>query len=399
MNKSSASSLESAPEEKIPTRDWILLPLLSVVTIIFLACSTELLGRWVLPASKTLAEDCMVSNDTATGMRGIPNAVCWDRVLDGEWTEYKFNSSGYRSDVDFGPKPEGTYRIAMVGTSFAAGLRVPVNETFAATLPAELSQRTGRKVELYNEGIVRRLPDVIAEHFNEVLKVKPDMILWIVTRSDVQSTAMIPKLQNNAKFEAENMFQRNWRLLKSEPFGTAVVDIFNYTHTSTMLRHYLYQSQYLYVKSYLMADDHEMGYLRAQPSAEWQKRLHQFDVDAAALTNEARKAGIPLVVVYLPRGQQAAMISMNDWPQDYDPFKLDDELRSIIERHGGIYLDILPDFRTIPHPERGFYRVEGHPNAQGHALISNLLAKELTGGAVPELRAADQPQTNLAQRR
>jgi len=105
------------------------------------------------------------------------------------------------------------------------------------------------------------------------------------------------------------------------------------------------------------------------------------------------------VVVYLPRGQQAAMISMNDWPQDYDPFKLDDELRSIIEHHGGIYLDILPDFRTIPHPERGFYRVEGHPNAQGHALISNLLAKELTGGAVPELRVADQPQTNLAQRR
>jgi len=399
MSETSVKLSPYTAEGKLSRSDWIVLPAFGLLTICLLAISTELFARWMLPASKTLAEDCMVSNDASTGMRGIPNAVCRDRILDAASTEYRFNSSGYRANEDFGPKPDGTFRIVMVGTSFATGLRVPVNETFAHLLPIELSEQTGRKVQLYNEAIVRRLPDVIAQHFNEVRKVNPDMILWIVTRSDVQSSAMIPKLEDQAKLKSENMFQRNWRLLKSEPLGTAIVDIFNHTHTSTLVRLILYQSQSMYVKTYLMGADSEIGYLRAQPSTEWQARLHQFDLATGEIAREAIAAHIPLVAVYLPRGPQAAMISMNEWPDGYDPFKLDNELRAIVERHGGAYIDILPEFRRIPNPERGFYRVEGHPNAQGHALISKLLAKELTGGAVPALSVPGLASQNLAMAR
>jgi len=384
------------PEDYVSLRDWIILPLLSIATVSLLAVATELIARAVLPASKSLAEDCMVSNDASTGTRGIPNAVCWDRVLDAELTEYRFNSSGYRSNEDFGPKPDGVFRIVMVGTSFATGLRVPVNETFAALLPAELSRRTGRKVQLYNEAIVRRLPDVIAQHFNEVLRVKPDMILWIVTRSDVQNTTMIPKPETGTGLKREKIFQRSWRLLKSEPFNVALVDIFDHTHTSTLIRHLLYQSQSTYVSSYLMGTDNEIGYLRAHPSVEWKRRLDQFDSAAGELEQESKAAGIPLVVVYIPRGPQAAMISMNDWPEGYDPYMLGNELRSIIVRHGGTYIDILPQFRSIPNPERGYYRVEGHPNALGHATIASLLTAELTSGVVPALTVADQPPPAFA---
>jgi len=383
-------------EEKIPCRDWIVLPALGLLTICLLAISTELFARWMLPVSKSLAEDCMVSNDASTGMRGIPNAVCRDRILDAESTEYRFNSSGYRANEDFGPKSDGTFRIVMVGTSFATGLRVPVNETFANLLPIELSQQTGRRVQLYNEAIVRRLPDVIAHHFNEVLKVDPDMILWIVTRSDVQSSAMIPKLEDHTKLNSESMFQKDWRFLKSEPLGKAIVDTFNHTRTATLVRHLLYQSQSMYVKSYLMGPDSEVGYLRAQLSTDWKTRLDQFDIAAGELERQSKQARIPLVAVYLPRGPQAAMISRNEWPDGYDPFELDNELRLIVERHGGTYIDILPEFRHIPNPERGFYRVEGHPNAQGHAVISNLLAKELTGGAVAALAVPGLARQDLA---
>lgn len=396
MSESLEQPSQHKAEARVPRRDWIILPALALLTICLLTVSTELVARAVLPASRMLAEDCMVSNDASTGMRGIPNAVCSDRVLDAETTEYRFNSSGYRSNEDFGPKPDGTFRIVMVGTSFATGLRVPVNETFATLLPAELSEQTGRKVQLYNEAIVRRLPDVIAEHFNEVRKVNPDMILWVVTRSDVQSTSMIPKLEDQTKLKSENMLQRNWRLLHSEPLGTAIVDMFNHTHTSTLVRHVLYQSQSTYVKSYLMGADSESGYLRAQFSPEWQARLHQFDLAAGELEQESKAAHIPLVVVYLPRGPQAAMIAMNDWPAGYDPFKLDNELRAIVEHHGATYIDILPAYRRIPNPERGFYRVEGHPNAQGHAIISALLAKQLTGGAVAALAVPEVRQQDLA---
>jgi len=88
---------------------------------------------------------------------------------------------------------------------------------------------------------------------------------------------------------------------------------------------------------------------------------------------------------------------MGEWPKGYDPFKLDNELRSIIVRHGGSYVDVLPDFVTIPNPHWGFFPIDGHPNAEGHATITRLLANALTDGAVPALRAGTQPQAKLEQ--
>ena len=82
------------------------------------------------------------------------------------------------------------------------------------------------------------------------------------------------------------------------------------------------------------------------------------------------------------------MISMSSWPPGYDPYKLGEELRTIITRHGGTYIDILPDYRNIMNPERGYYPMDGHPNVEGSAMIAKMLAKELTNGAIPALQAS-----------
>ena len=71
--------------------------------------------------------------------------MIWEKIPEGKLTEYRFNSSGYRNNADFGPKSPGTYRIVMVGTSVAAGFRVPQGQTIGALLPAELSRRTGAR--------------------------------------------------------------------------------------------------------------------------------------------------------------------------------------------------------------------------------------------------------------
>jgi hypothetical protein len=143
------------------------------------------------------------------------------------------------------------------------------------------------------------------------------------------------------------------------------------------------------VSSYLRGGDEHSGFLKAEPSADWKNRLRQTDMDVANMQARASAAGIPFVTVLLPNRSQAAMISMGEWPAGYDPYKLEGELRSIVTSHGGIYIDILPDFRNIPNPERYYFPVDGHPDANGHAIIAGMLAKELARGAVPGLRATE----------
>jgi len=165
------------------------------------------------------------------------------------------------------------------------------------------------------------------------------------------------------------------------------------------LRHFLFESQSQFVKSYLMSGDGQTGFLKAEPSAEWKTRLRRF-CDAVA-ENEARAeaAGVTLVAVLVPNRAQAAMISMREWPAGYDPYKLGEEVHSTITSNGGTYIDILPDFSHIPNPEQYYFPVDGHPDADGQAILSGLLAKELTSGAVPALRVAAQPQLAQEQKR
>jgi hypothetical protein len=392
MIQSKANDPRGLKEAKLRRRDWILLPMISLLTICCISVSTELIARSMFPAEGAVGETCMIVNDPSIGSQGIPNCVCWEKVPEGELTEYRFNSSGYRNDVEFGPKPPGTYRIVMLGTSIAAGIRVPLGKTFAALLPLELSRQTGRTVDLYNEGMPWRSPHFIALHFNDVLAAKPDMILWILGPLDIERALWRTYVEQDAK--SLSLWGRiRLRATASFPknsFTDSIGEIIKQRRTPFLLRHFLFESQSQYIKSSLIQADYQKDFLRSEPSAEWQQRLEEFDRSAADLEGHARAADIPLVAVLIPDRAQAAMISMGEWPAGYDPYKLNEEVRSIITSHGGTYIDILPGFRPIPNPEKYYFPVDGHLDADGHRIVSGLLAKGLMSGAVPALNVAAQ---------
>jgi hypothetical protein len=287
----------------------------------------------------------------------------------------------------------------MVGSSIAMGLGVSADESFAFRLPAKLSQRDGRRIELYNEGVIANggTPHSLAARFDEVLAAKPDLILWILSPLDIRrSVTVAPIADDTGASRSLNLATRGWQRIKSS-FATKLFEVklpafFARTQTAFLLQHFLYESQSQYVKSALMRDNDELGFLRVEQSTSWKKRMRLLNSDTTDIEAFARTAGVPLVVVLVPDRAPAAMISMGEWPAGYDPYKLDNELRSIIVSHGGIYLDILPSFRTIPNPEQYYFPVDGHPNAGGHAIIADLLAKALTNGSVPALRAASPTQ-------
>jgi hypothetical protein len=397
-------------EAKLPRRDWIILPILSLTTIILIAGSTEVLSWCLFPWSgvHSLEHDCIVRDDPSTGVRGVPNTTCWDKIAETAPIEYSLNNCGHRTGMKCGPKPPGTYRIVMVGSSFAMGMRVPEQQTIARLLPPELSTETRRKVELYNEGFAWGSPHTLDLRFNDVLSAKPDLILWILTPYDVRNPTLL-FLDGFGPTKVRAAITRGsprritfiayaWNSVRAgfakKSFLDALREQWDQTRTSFMLRHYLYESEALYVNSYL-ENNGQSVFLKTHPDAAWLNRIKEFDGVAADIERRAATANVPLVAVLVPVRAQAAMISMGHWPPGYDPYKLNDDLRAIITSHGGTYVDILPGFRTVPNAGKYFLPVDGHPTAQGHAIISLPLAKELTSGAVPALRAANPSQALL----
>jgi len=371
-------------EPKLRRRDWVVLPMVGVLTVIMLAVSVELIAMWMFPQLGTgaAAEECMVFNDPSTGARGIPHCRVWEKMAESELTQYRFNSSGYRADEDFGPKKPDTYRIVMIGTSFATGMRMPIEKTFAAMLPLELSRRTGRKVELYNEALPYRLPDTIARHFDEVVKVQPDLILWILNDTDIKSQSEVKLMPNP---DGKSSFAvRAWHRIQASYAAGSMMDsvrfAFRHTRTATMLNHFLYSSQSQFVKASLIS-----GEYLAEPSLERKKRLKEFDGSAASIEAQAADAGIPLVAVLMPDHAETAMILMDELPPGIDPNRLDQDVRTIVTSHGATYIDLFPEVREQPDLQHGFFPSEGHPNAVGHAIFTGLLARGLTGGVVPAL--------------
>jgi hypothetical protein len=406
MTQPGAGDPGNLPEAKLPPRDWILLPILSVLTIVLMAVTTESIARRAFSESKTSLKDCLVLNDATTGVRGVPNSVCWEKIPESPLIEYRMDCSGYRSGMACGPKPPGTCRIVMMGSSVAMGERVPIENTFATLLPKELSPRSGRKVELYNEAIGYGFPRNTALRFNDVLAAKPDLILWTLTLIDVKLAGFLYP-ENPSKKPDHPLSSSPGPIdsLKSSMKETLREHAANPIAASLIaLRHFVYQheSQDQYIESYLMLPNGAEGFWDAGPRAlsselspEWQAHLNEFEHRAVDIQKMAKNAGVPLVAVLLPNRAQAAMISEGEWPPGFDPFKLDNELHRIITSHGGIYIDILPDFRAMPNAERHYYPLDGHPDAAGHAIIAEFLAKELSSGSVPELSAAVEPHAAL----
>jgi hypothetical protein len=404
---------DAATDLNLRRRDWVLLPAVSLLTICILAISAELISRWLYPSTQVGFQNCFAKNDPTGDAAATPNSVCWEEIPESTLkAEYRFNRRGHRAGAELSAKPPGTYRIVLIGSSITQGLFVPREKTFAALLPGELSMETGRKIEVYNEatgGKFRGGPFPTldsAQHFDEVLAAQPDLILWVITPTDIMNASSKRNAESPDRGTVQEEPRSARRSSKSRIFwSTFVASIANgtfgerlksrweETRTSIVLKHLLIasESQDEYVKSFLRNGD-DASFLKTEPDAKWQLQLQYFDAELAEVTRLAKGAGVPLVAVFVPNRPQAAMISKGDWPDGYDPFKLKDEVRDNVVSNGGQFIDILPDYRGIPSPERHYFPVDGHPDADGHSIICRFLVKQLTSGVVPELKTSNPPE-------
>src|SRR5580692_1391746 len=118
MTQSNVRESGQKQEANVPWRDWLVLPVLTLLTIGLMVTSTELIARRIFTESKTGGRSCAAIDDPADGILPTPNSVCLEKNAETQLVEYRFNSCGHRAGMECGPKLPGTYRIVMTGSSF-----------------------------------------------------------------------------------------------------------------------------------------------------------------------------------------------------------------------------------------------------------------------------------------
>ena len=384
------TSYAKSGHRQVRRRDWIVLPLLAVLTSVVLVGSVELAARWRFPVPHGTADSCFVMNDPVRGVYGKPGCTFNGKNEDSDPVLYQLDANGYRNPPGLATRSPQSFRILLAGSSMAFGLFVPEQETMAALLPDLLQTRTGRPVELYDEGILRAYKIHSYVRLQDPSHTTPDLVLWMLGPTDMRDAAMdgLPKLMDRSDPGLLPwMMHRLREHFADGNLQVALGHMLAETRTEFASRYYAYRSPTLYLRSYLAQVDYENGFLRTHLSPGWKANLEQIGSDLADVSRQAKAAHIPLAVFYVPNHAQAEMVAMGKWPKGYDPYQLNEVLRQMVTADGDTFLDILPGYRTVPVEEiqHDYYLVDGHPNAGGQALMARLTAQALLRNPPPGL--------------
>ncbi len=105
----------------LPRRDYVLLPAIFIMTILFILAGAETIIRFIYVQ---VDDPYTCRYVTQTGYRYRPNCTSLDKVWEGSWITEHFNDCGYRSAPACAPRPPGSLRVVVVGSSTARGASV-----------------------------------------------------------------------------------------------------------------------------------------------------------------------------------------------------------------------------------------------------------------------------------
>jgi hypothetical protein len=380
------TTIASPSARLLPRRDLVILPLLSILTIAFLLVGSELTARYFFPASET-GDSCMMK-DSTIGFRFRPNCTSRAKLAEGPWVTYQYNECGYRTRESCGPKPTGTTRIALIGSSTARGDSVVYDETFATRAATDLTRMCGHPVQVQNLGRGHCYLGCEFHRVDEALALKPDLVVMPVSPPELEQLdpSGIPDVDKPiAPNQASTVAPEDLGLLKRA--HTFV----NNSRAVTVVEHYLFQDPSTYLRIYLVYGD-KADFLRSPLSPAWEERLQHFDLVLGEMAERTHAAHVPFVLIEMPSVAQASLLVLKDPPPKVDPYLLNQRLEQISSRHGIQFVNVLDRFRRTPGSNKFFFMVDGHMNGEGQALVSGAFVDQLTQGPNSALSGCSEPQ-------
>jgi hypothetical protein len=361
---------------RLPKRDYFLLPLLSFLTVLLMFGVSEILTRliWVQHNNHV----CVIE-DPVAGDQFKPNCTERAKLAEGPWVTYSYNNCGYRSVTPCGPKPAGTIRIAITGSSMSQALHVPYQDTFFDRASRELTSRCGRPVDVQNLGVPGLSPIYAYRRIPEALSLQPDVVLYLVTPFDLEQKILPGELA-----ERDNPT----RISPTPAAKLAANPLRDFEHlliqsrTILVAQHFIFQNRETFIRVFMVYGD-RADFLRQPLTPAWQQRFADFDVIVDSVAEKLRAAGVPLIIIPVPSRVEAALLSSPQLPPRVDPYAFGREVEAIASKHGADYLDLMKPISGIPNAENLYYIVDGHVTADGHDVIAEELVRKLLDGSVP----------------
>ena len=339
----------------LPRRDVILLPLISLLTVLLIVGVGEVVARVAL--TEQLDDACLVP-DARLGLRYIPNCTSQIKSFESPWVTNHYNACGYRTDASCGPVSKGVRRVAVLGSSVTMGYLVPQQDSFATQTAEALTERCGAPVEFQNLGGYLVFWTRVINRVDDALRLKPDAGLLQVTTLDIEH----PDPGEGSVREGEsgrptNNFLLNLKnlLVQSRAWG--------------VMQHFLFRNEELYTSLYLHSGS-KADYLREPLSDFWEHQLHQYDIMVGKIADRFHAAGVPLALVFVPQRAQAELAAKGHERPNIYPYELNQHLQQIASRHGVAFIDTTKFASEAPSVSDLYYAVDGHLDGAGHRRIA-----------------------------
>ena len=347
--------------------------------------TSEIVARTLWPARYSY--ECNI-NSTIDGDRFRPNCTVVSKIPEGPWISYHYNECGYRSNASCGPKPPGTVRIAILGSSVSQAAYVPYEDTFFTRASEALRSKCDRPVDVQNLGVPGSSPAYAYRRLDEALKLKPDVILYLVVPYDLYHQTLPAETNQPDDLEetAPATSKSNGGLLSH------LQHMLIQSRTILMAQHLIFQDRTTFIGMYMMYGD-KADYLRPPFTPIWQRRFAELDLIVGKMADKLKDAGVPLLVIAIPSRAEATMLSSPSLPPHVDPLAFGREIQAIASKHGADYLDLATPFSQVPHAESLYYVVDGHNTSEGQKLIGVNLAQKLQDGIVPAFSNCAPKQT------
>jgi hypothetical protein len=363
-------------------RDLFLLPIVVLLTVVALSAVAEIGSRVLYVENGT--ETCSLS-DPVHGYRMAPNCVSHRKAAEGPEVEMAYNACGYRTSEPCGPKPPGTIRIAMLGSSTAQGFKMTYADSFAPLSSTRLTQLCGRPVEIQNMGVAGYSPLDSYLRVDEALALKPDLVLYVLVPFDLEAPIDAQRFDNR---QHPTPFQP--APAAGDPPSPSLVarvnakvnDLINRSRAVLVAEHFLFENDAAFVRLQLALGD-KANYLRTTTPPAWQDRYAKLETMLAEMADKVHAAGLPFMVILGTQHEQLALLSLADPPPGVDAAAIGRSLAAIAQRHDILFSDTLGTFAQAPQRGDLFMPSDGHMTASGHAALAKALVARLTAGDVP----------------